>query len=580
MLGKEAEFGKQRSNILGDALQAIRQIKLSAAEPHWKKKIGQARQQELDQSAKISRLMFFLVLVANISPMILSGLPVYIYTLQGNTLTAPVAFTCVSLFKELESKLFAIPHKLPHLKSSWRSVKELEAFFKRQDIDQSAYTPSTFSSLNGATVAWYSDEAKDAFTLNDMHAEFPPGKLSIVTGKTGSGKSLILSALAREARVLSGTISCPSGKPQEREKAKDDWLQAHGVALVSQSPWMANATIQDNILFGLPMDRKRYSHVLYCCALDKDLSLFADGDATVISIKGVSLSGGQRSRIGLARAMYSQATTLLLDDVLSAVDAEVREWIVKKALCGSLARGRTRILVTHHVDQVLPRASYRLEIANQEARGEVLPEISPAKEFDDEDLSIAVPDVEEVKAAVKADEREPRKEYSPKTTQEDTSSQLWKSCVIYFFASGGIINWSLALLFNVADNWIGLYQSKLLAKWVASQAATAAHSVSPGAWYLIISALDVFMIAAKGPAWNTISMTGSKALFNDMINHIFGAKLQWLESTSHGEILTRFGTDMKKIDDRVCNDLSFMITSTGSLSTILLARYVAPDPTY
>lgn len=91
---------------------------------------------------------------------------------------------------------------------------------------------------------------------------------------------------------------------------------------VVSSAWLQNATIRDNIIFGLPFNRKRYFAVLKACALERDLSILEDGDQTEIGEKGITLSGGQKARVSLARAVYSRAKNVFMDDVLSAVDGK------------------------------------------------------------------------------------------------------------------------------------------------------------------------------------------------------------------------------------------------------------------
>ena len=381
-----------RSAVLQDALHAIRQIKLSAAEPAWKQKIYKIREKETQGYNDIAWLMFWTVIVGNISPAVLSGVPIYVYAWQGHPLTASVAFTFINLFKELQAKLWAIPQELPRIKAGWDSADELDAFLRKEEMSDSQFVPSDTLSLRNATITWHSEASKkEVFQLRNLEADFPTGELSIITGKTGSGKSLLLFALAGEAKILSGDICRPLSSTSEHigDSVAEGWVRPGIFALVSQNLWMDNATIRDNILFGLPMDEERYAHVLYCCALEKDLLKLNDGDMTVITIKGVSLSGGQRSRIALARALYSRASFLLMDDVLSAVDTEVREWIVEKALCGSLARSRTRILVTHHEEQVRSKISYRLLVRDQTATAELVSKDAPSLNEKDSETSSA-----------------------------------------------------------------------------------------------------------------------------------------------------------------------------------------------
>jgi len=139
----------------------------------------------------------------------------------------------------------------------------------------------------------------------------------------------------------------------------------HQIAYCAQSPWLEHATVRDNIIYGSPQgyDEQRYEAVVEACALDQDLSIFPAGDMTEIGEKGVALSGGQKARVALARALYSPATTILLDDPLAAVDMHTARHLVEKCLTGELMRGKTVILVTHHVSLCLSVASFLVEIS-------------------------------------------------------------------------------------------------------------------------------------------------------------------------------------------------------------------------
>ena len=101
------------------------------------------------------------------------------------------------------------------------------------------------------------------------------------------------------------------------------WELTFDVFVINVIAWLQNASIRDNILFGLPCIEKRYKETLKACALDKDLSILEDGDMTEIGEKGITLSGGQKARVALARAVYSRAKNVLMDDVLSAVDGKI-----------------------------------------------------------------------------------------------------------------------------------------------------------------------------------------------------------------------------------------------------------------
>lgn len=120
------------------------------------------------------------------------------------------------------------------------------------------------------------------------------------------------------------------------------------ISYASQEPWLFAGTVRQNILFGLPMDKQRYRTVVQKCALERDFTLLPYGDKTIVGDRGVSLSGGQRARINLARAVYKQADIYLLDDPLSAVDTHVGQELFKQCITGFL-RHKIVILVTHQI---------------------------------------------------------------------------------------------------------------------------------------------------------------------------------------------------------------------------------------
>jgi len=145
---------------------------------------------------------------------------------------------------------------------------------------------------------------------------------------------------------------------RELSAVKGSYKVAGKVAYASQEPWIFSGTVRQNILCGLEYDMKRYKKVIKACVLQKDFSLFPNGDSTLVGERGVSLSGGQKARVNLARALYIDADIYLLDDPLSAVDTHVGRHLFDKAI-NSYLRGKIRVLVTHQlqylkdVDQIL-----------------------------------------------------------------------------------------------------------------------------------------------------------------------------------------------------------------------------------
>jgi len=249
------------------------------------------------------------------------------------------------------------------------SLKRIGEYLEGPEKDDSIVEPAEHVAFKDATISWPADgEVEDLFTLRHLNLQFPNGELSVVSGRTGSGKSLLLAAILGEVEVLSGKITAPrSPSFEERHDAKANranWILPGQKAYVAQQPWLENATFKDNILFGLPFDEQRYKQVIEVCALEPDLKIMSDGDSTEIGANGINLSGGQKWRVTLARALYSRAGILVLDDIFSAVDAHVGKHIFEKALTGDICKGRTRILVTHHVGLVLPATKYEVHLGD------------------------------------------------------------------------------------------------------------------------------------------------------------------------------------------------------------------------
>ena len=354
----------QKMAVVTEALQGIRQIKFSALEKAWYDKILEYRKRELNTLWKTYIYDSILIGVWIFLPVMLAAASLTTYAIVNQTLTASVAFTTISVFESIEITLAVIPEMITDLLDALVSARRLQKYLDSPEIHQDI-TPGDSVRFENAAVSWPTDEEEgheDLFSLRNLNISFPNKELSVVSGKTGSGKSLLLASILGEADIKGGSVIVPQApSPNERYDAQAtsrDWTIPASVAFVAQIPWIENASIRDNILFGLPHNERRYRKVLHACALEKDLEMLTDGEFTDIGANGINLSGGQKWRVSFARALYSRAGILVLDDVFSAVDANVGRHLFEEALTGELGRGRTRILVTHHVALCLPRTKY------------------------------------------------------------------------------------------------------------------------------------------------------------------------------------------------------------------------------
>ena len=207
---------------------------------------------------------------------------------------------------------------------------------------------SSLLGIRNASFTWSSEptgafSSRRTFSLRITNEViFKQGKINLIVGPTGCGKTSFLMALLGELHYV------PCGP--------DSWFnlpRENGVAYAAQESWIQNETIRENILFGSEFVEDRYHKVIYQCGLSKDLTLFEAGDKTEVGEKGLTLSGGQKARITFARAVYSQAQVLILDDILAALDVHTAKWVVEKCLQGDLVRGRTVLLVVSTVHFVI-----------------------------------------------------------------------------------------------------------------------------------------------------------------------------------------------------------------------------------
>ncbi|XP_018392361.1 PREDICTED: probable multidrug resistance-associated protein lethal(2)03659 isoform X2 [Cyphomyrmex costatus] len=219
-------------------------------------------------------------------------------------------------------------------KTNQKGAKKNEEIAKDEEQNRNDYTikdqPNCVEysiSIKNGSAKWLDYEQE--YTLHNINMNVRPNELIAVVGQVGAGKSSLLNIILKELRLQKGFIQI-NGK----------------IAYASQESWLFSGSMRQNILFGRKMDQIRYNHVIKVCQLKRDFSLLPYGDKTIIGERGITLSGGQRARVNLARAIYADVDIYLMDDPLSAVDAHVGKYIFEKCI-NKYLQSKTRILVTH-----------------------------------------------------------------------------------------------------------------------------------------------------------------------------------------------------------------------------------------
>lgn len=540
------QYRDARAAVLGEVLRGLRQMRLAGLEPRCEAKLHGVRARELSHQRQGAVAMCLLVVAANLASSLLAALPLAASMLRAGAPSTSAAFTALGLFATVKDALTHLPLTWAYLVESWASCERLDKFLRQPERPE-AVVPSQHVAMDDATVAW---PGAAPFRLRNLCLRFPAGELSLITGPTGSGKSLLLSALLGEARLLGGVTSAPvSGQGQPR------------IAFVSPRPWLQNTTIRDNILFGSPYDAARYRDVLEACALCEDLRVLADGDLSVVGPGAVSISGGQRWRISLARALYSRADTIVMGDVLSAVDARVRQWLVDEALCGSLARGRTRILATHHETLCRPRSSYAVRLA--EGRAEPVDVTRPLPP------SRPSPAVAERPPSA----HEPRVDAEGETPSSPPARPgrlPWAAGQRYMAVSGGGAVWVL-----IAAAILAVELTAVARDWWLQTGTVGPRAAPPPSFVAVYLGLSVGHCLILGLKCLAVYMAGfaaSRAVFSRMAHAIPRVSLRWAAETEQGEVLARFTSDLSTLDLALPHNLAHMLECLVHMCAGVAAR--------
>ena len=368
----------KRIHTTNEVLQNIRIIKFFAWERRFSKIVNEKRSSELSALRSKYILWAFAVAVWNTVPVLITFFSFLVYTtVEKKPLYPSIAFTAISLFSILRVPLDQLGDMIAHVQESKVSVDRVEEFLNEEEtgkyeqlrhdnVDENGKKIIGFKS---ATFSWggkeiSSEAISTAFRLMDLDIKFEIGKLNIIAGPTGSGKTSLLMALLGEMTLIKGSVYLPGGYSREDVRPDPETGLTESVAYCAQQAWLVNANIKENILFAAPFDKKRYKDVIVACALERDLEILDAGDETLVGEKGITLSGGQKQRISLARALYSNSKHVLLDDCLSAVDSHTAKWIFDNCIRGPLMHNRTCILVTHNLALCVPQSRYVVLLDN------------------------------------------------------------------------------------------------------------------------------------------------------------------------------------------------------------------------
>lgn len=552
---------------------AIRHLRWYGWQDFWQEQIMQARQQEL----RLFVVTGLLRILINVSNYLASDLfPVaafFAYTiLTGKPLRIDIAFPALQLFRMLENSLREVPGLITVLLNAKIAVDRIEEFMKEPDKDDAMVSSSLRGRrqirLQHASFAWPGTSHQ---VLRNISLEFPAG-LTVICGKVAAGKTALLQALLGELEWQEGDIILPNDT----------------VGYCAQTPWLQSMSIRENILFTSPFEEERYRRVLEACALTQDLAAFKDGDMTNIGENGTGLSGGQKARVALARAVYSPAKILLLDDPLSALDHQTAETIVRRCLCGPLTEGRTVVLVTHRTALCQHVAKQMVEVVEGEARfldkSEVtLMDLSKVVSSDSTDKTENGQQDEAEDAAV------------PDKFMEDEKRAHGgvKAAVYWQYVKAGKLRWWAILiailaihrLIEVGETWFlkawGEAYSRpqeRVASGLLDGLPSPEVNVRPwllGFFLLAIVEAAVFMILQCFMI--VITYTAGRRMFKHVMDRVSHATFRYYDVTPVGRLMNRLTSDIGTVDGNITGqfeDAAFL--AIAWISSIVVIASVTP----
>ncbi|KAH6918109.1 ATP-binding cassette transporter [Coprinopsis sp. MPI-PUGE-AT-0042] len=599
----------ERMSLMNEILGAIRMIKFMAWERQMESKVMEVRNKELKFQQRHYCIWSLWIIIWHLAPALVTLASFWHFTVvRQQKLTPSIAFTSILIFQEMKFALNMLPDVLINFLQTFVSLRRIETYLNGDEVQpvQSTRDQPAKIALESCTISWPQNgplepdttpPSRPRFTLADLELSFPIGELSLICGKIGSGKTLLLHALLGEADVLGGRILCPRSPPDSlplssKDKvSKEDWIVAGRCAYVPQSAWLRNASIKDNILFNLPMDSERYQQALEACALLNDLDMLEDGDQTEIGERGVNLSGGQKARVSLARAVYSRASTIFLDDVLSAVDAHTAHHLYHNCLKGNLMMGRSLILVSHHVQLCASGAAYvvaldngQLEFAGDSAafrasgvsrrlgQSDGSASVAGQSEGSSQTATLDTAEEETKAGAPSGKEEKVARKFVEEETREvghikrGVWSLLVKSC-------GGYLYWTfLAILFVLAPISV-ILESAWIKHWTAE---TLEGELKEPLFYIGVYAAINGATALVGTSRWVVTYIGSihasRVLYERLLDAILYADVRFRDTVSRGRLLNRFGKDFEGIDSSLMETfgkaLSFALSALTIIGTI------------
>ncbi|KAH8395710.1 hypothetical protein KR222_010260, partial [Zaprionus bogoriensis] len=607
----------RRVRMMNEIIAGIQVIKMYAWEQPFEKMVASTRVSEMSVIRKVNYirgvLLSFEITLGRIA--IFASLLAFV--LSGGELTAERAF-CVTAFyntmRRTVSKFF--PSGMSQGAELLVSMQRISQFMMSDETDvllpdddeadedrvptehknllangkQQQPDPSSSSEvyleIKEFRARWNAEHTDPI--LDNINMRLEDQQLVAVIGPVGSGKSSLIQAILGELRPEQGAV-----KVEGR------------LSYAAQEPWLFSATVRDNILFGLPLDKQRYRTVVKMCALERDFELLDHGDKTIVGERGASLSGGQRARISLARAVYRKADVYLLDDPLSAVDSHVGRHLFEQCMRGFL-RNKLVILVTHqlqfleHADQIVIMEKGKVtdigtyehmlksgqDFAQLLAHSATEEVAAPKEEAKKKEASISRHNSVESHISVSSSagssvDDSLIAEEKPKVVQESRSAESigWSMYHKYFAAGCGWFMLLLVFLLCVGTQVMASWGDYFLNYCSISLFFRVKNKSSSELDIYYFSAINLALVVfamLRTLLFFNVTMYSSTELHNSMFRGITRAAMHFFNVNPSGRILNRFAMDMGQVDEILpavmLDCIQITLTLTGIICVLCISN--------
>ena len=605
----------QRVSLTQEILQAVRFVKYFGWESSFLERIDTIRKREIWGIQILLSIRNAINAVSMSLPIFASMLSFITYSLSNHDLNPAYVFSSLALFNSLRMPLNLLPLVIGQVVDAWSSIGRVQDFLIAEEQNDDFIWDmegKNAVSMHNAAFTWErnvtqdpenkksgpppnkrrSKEVKHAekaaakagkpvdasnngvdsastltetepFKIHDLDFSIGRNELVAIIGGVGSGKSSLLAALAGDMRRTTGSVTMGATR-----------------AFCPQYAWIQNTTVKENILFGKEYDKNWYEAVVDACALRQDLDMLPYGDLTEIGERGITVSGGQKQRLNIARAIYFNSDIVLMDDPLSAVDAHVGRHIFDNAICG-LLKDKCRILATHqlHVlsrcDRVIWMQDGRIEtidtfsnlMNNNEDFQKLMATTAQEEKQEDED-EVNEDEVEDEKKAAKKRKQAKRGAALMQQEERAVKSVGWNVYAAYIRASGSLLFGPIVILLLIISQGANIATSLWLSWWTSNK-----WGYSTGAYIGIYAALGVTQALLMFAFFVTLTVLGTRAsriMLKRAMTRVLRAPMSFFDTTPLGRITNRFAKDVDIMDNNLTDAMRMYFFTLAMITSVFI----------